>query len=101
MRKLHFIYVVCYLVIVTFLVLYLTKKLRIAEEKQAQELHRNTLNDRLLHEVAEQMQTLQHQPRNHSQYILFQFVFPTGLGTEIKQHVIIHDYDNIPSSYFI
>ena len=35
-------------VIVTFLALYLTRKLRMAEEKQAQELHQNTLNERLL-----------------------------------------------------
>ena len=92
-------------VIVTFLALYLTRKLRMAEEKQAQELHQNTLNERLLHEVAEQVRALKgtvHHPRNRSRYgtfivviIVFQFVSPTGLGTEIKPDYICDDYPSL------
>ena len=96
-------------VIVTFLALYLTKKLRMAEEKQTRELHRDAQNEILLQAVADQMRVLQdtvHQPRNCSQYIHSSdypvpilYLSHTGLGTDIK--TACEDYPNIPSSYFI
>ena len=53
-------------VIITLLTLFITKKLRMAEDKLAPELHRDTQNERLLLEVAEQMQAITHvhQPRS-------------------------------------
>ena len=66
-------------VVITFLALYLTKKLRMAEDQFAQELQKDVQNERLLLEVVEQVRALrsthehqstqEHQSRSRTRYV--------------------------------
>lgn len=81
-------------VLVSFFALYLTRKLRMAEEKLSRDAERDAHSKKLLMEQVQALnRTYKHEPRHRSQYVegsyypvsdgLYPFSF-TGLGTDIK-----------------
>ena len=60
-------------VLVSFLALYLTRKLQMAEEEMVRDAQRDAHNDQVLLEVVEQVRALQqmhiHEPWHRSRYV--------------------------------